>query len=201
MAYASLAEVRALDALSDDTIYTDADINEGIAWAEQVIDDYCGTSFEAKAFSVTLAGSGSAELLVTHTDGYPIQFIQSITSCSVDGTAVADVSGWGFYPTGVVVRDSGTFTAPNSTLAGPNVAIAGTAGITAAAPDDIAWCARTLARQYVLELKSKVPKRELTAGEQGGFGPIAHAGGVGRPTNLPDVNAVLSRNRHRPVVI
>lgn len=197
MAYASLAEVRALDVLTgNETTYPDAAINEGIAWAKVAIDDYCGTSFEYDAFSVTLAGSGTARIRALHGDGHPVLYIQTFSSASVDGTAVSDVSGWGAYPDGLVVRDSGAFTAPT---VGPNVVIAGTAGVTSAAPADVAWAARTLARQYVLELESKVPKRELTSGESAGFGMMAQAGGVGRPTNLPDVNAVLSRNRHRVV--
>lgn len=198
MAYASLAEVRALDVLTgNETTYPDAALTEGIAWAEQVIDDACGTSFEAKAFSVTVAGNGTAAVRATHADGFPVLHIQSITSCSVDGVAVADVSGWAGWPDGLVRRDSGVFTVPT---VGPNVVLAGTAGVTAAAPVDIAWAARTLARQYVLDLESKVPKRELTAGEGGGFGPIAHAGGRMRPTNLPDVNAVLGRHNHKSLL-
>lgn len=197
MAYTTLADVRALDTLvGNETTYPDAAITEGIAWAKVVIDDYCGTSFEPEAFTVTVPGTGTAHLRPTWPDGHAVLFIQTITACTVDGTAVADVSGWGVRDGSVVVRDTGTFTAPT---VGDNVVLSGTAGV-AAVPADIAWCARTLARQYVLELNSKVPKRELTGGESSGFGLMAQAGGIGRPTNLPDVNARLARNRHRALV-
>lgn len=195
MAYTDLATVRALDVLvGNEATYPDAALTEGIAWAKQVIDDYCGTSFEADAFTVTVPGTGSRGIRLVTLEGYPVLFIRSITSATVDGVAVSDVSGWEAYPDGLVVRDTGSFPRPT---VGPNVTVSGTAGVTTSAPADIAWAARTLARQYVLELYSKVPKRELTAGEGGGFGPMAHAGGVGRPTNLPDVNARLKRHRHR----
>lgn len=198
MAYASLAEVRALDVLTgNEATYPDAALTEGIAWAKAVIDDYCGTTFEADAFTVTVPGTGARSVVLRDAAGYVLQHIQTITSATVDGTAVSDVTGWEAYPDGLVVRDTGTFPVPT---VGPNVTVSGTAGITSAVPEDIAWAARTLARQYVLELESKVPKRELTAGEGGGFGPIAHAGAHGRPTNLPDVNARLRRHRHRPLL-
>ena len=197
MAYTDLATVRALDTLvGNEATYPDAAITEGIAWAKAVIDDYCGTSFEAEAFSVTVPGTGTKYLRPTWPDWYPVLFIQTITSCSVDGTAVSDVSGWGVRGGSVVVRDSGTFTLPT---VGDNVVLAGTAGLTEV-PADIAWAARTLARQYVLDLNSKVPKRELTSGESAGFGMMAQAGGIGRDTNLPDVNVRLQRHRHRPLL-
>lgn len=198
MAYTTLAEVRAMDVLTgQETVYPDAALTEGIAQAKRVIDDYCGTSFEYEAVTATVEGSGSSTVVATHDDGYPVLFVQSVTSATVNGAAVADVSGWEAYPDGRVVRDSGTFPVPT---VGPNVVLVLSAGITSAAPDDIAWCARTLARQHVLESYSKVPSRALSmTSDSGSFEIRAQAGGVGRPTNLPDVNAVLSRHRHRPL--
>lgn len=199
MAYTTLAEVRALDVLTgNEAVYPDAALTEGIAQAKRVIDDYCGTTFEYEAVTATVEGNGTSTVLARHDDGYPVLFVQSVTSATVDGVAVADVSGWGAYPDGRVVRDSGVFAKPT---VGPNVVLVLSAGITSSPPTDIAWAARTLARQYVLEQYSKVPSRALSmTSDSGSYEIRAQAGGVGRPTNLPDVNAVLSRHRHRPVV-
>ncbi|MFE9256502.1 hypothetical protein [Streptomyces sp. NPDC006879] len=68
---------------------------------------------------------------------------------------------------------------------------------TDAPPETIRWCVRTLARQYCLDLVSRVPDRALQL--QGEYGSIqlAQAGGTWRPTSLPEVNAHLNRYRVR----
>ncbi|OKH90480.1 hypothetical protein AB852_35540 [Streptomyces uncialis] len=68
---------------------------------------------------------------------------------------------------------------------------------TDAPPETIRWCVRTLARQYCLDLVSRVPDRALQL--QGEFGSVqlAQAGGTWRPTSLPEVNAHLNRYRVR----
>lgn len=187
MAYTTLEDVRALPKLSDDTAYIDAGITEGIAWAKVLIDDYCGTTFEPTAFTKTLDGNGSASIFVGVPD------LLTVTSCTVDGVAVSDVSGWVVKPGGVVTRDTGLFIV---SVTGQNVVIAGTAGL-AAVPADIAWAAKTLARWYVLRLNSEAPDNAIQVSTAGGdFRLNAQPGKYG-PTALPEVNAVLMRRKTR----
>lgn len=190
MAYATVAEVRALDGLADVVAYPDATLQQGIDYATGLIDGYCGTSFEAKSFSVTLDGNGNFAILT------PVLFIRTITSVSVDGVAqdVAQLLG---RKEGYVVRKDGDVF--DYSPWGSNVVIAGTAGVTTTIPEEIKWAARTIARDYALNLHSRIPSRALTI--QNEFGQVevrAQAGGQGRPTALPDVNAVLNRNKHKP---
>jgi hypothetical protein len=192
VAYTTVAVMRTLDGLSNATVYPDAILQEGIDFATALIDQYCGTSFEYKAFSLTLDGTDSESLRLYGPEG-PLMFPRTISSCTIDGVAQT-TSDWVMYDHGVVVRDTGTFSYEHP---GRNVVIAGTAGYSSAAPAEIAWACRTLARQYVLDLHSRIPDRALQVQSDLGNITIAQAGGPGRPTSLPDVNAVLNRYRHR----
>jgi hypothetical protein len=189
LAYAVIADVRALDGLADVAVYPDATLQAGIDYATGLIDGYCGTSFEAKAFNVTLDGSG---LQVQYVG---VLFIQSLTQVSIDGVnqTLSDIVAG---PQGVIWHKNGIFTA---WWWGQNVNVQGTAGVTTTASEEIKWACRTIARDYCLNLHSRVPSRALSVSNE--FGQIefrAQAGGPGRPTNMPDVNAVLNRNKHKP---
>jgi len=191
MAYTNLATVRAMEGMSDSTNYPDASINDGISWAKTLIDEYTGTSWEADAFSLTIDGSGTSRLTLTDPfDGRRILFPRSITSCTVDGTAQT-YSGWALFPEGFVLRDEGTFT---YTYPGRNVVIAGTAGITTSVPDDIAFVARTLARQYVIDLISRVDDRAVMMTTELGSIRLAQPS-TRYPTGLPQVDAILNRRK------
>jgi hypothetical protein len=190
VAYATVAEVRALDGLSDTIVYPDATLQQGIDYATGLIDAHCGTSFEAKSFSVTLDGTSNYAL------GTGVMFIRSITAVSVDGVAQSVVNFMGRRD-GYVVRTDGEVFAFSPW--GYNVVISGTAGVTPTPSEEIKWAARTIARDYCLNPHSRIPSRALTI--QNEFGTVevrAQAGGQGRPTALPDVNAVLNRNKHKP---
>lgn len=196
--YASISEVRALDNLSDETTWPDATITEAIEFAEELIDRYTGTSWVAKAFTVTVSGRGGGSILLRDDEDRPILFPVSLTAVSIDGTALdaADWADWALYPSGKIIRDSGNF--PVSTT-GRNVVISGTAGATTAAPKDIAWAARTLAAQYAKDLVSRVPDRAMQVQNDFGTVMMAQASSApDRPTSLPEVNARLARRRHIP---
>lgn len=196
--YADLADLRALDGLDDSAVYSDATVNEAIDWAEGLVDRYTGTSWVAKAFSATLDGTGTARIRLVDDEGHPILYPQTITSATVD-TVAQTTTGWVLRPEGVIVRDSGTFA---TATGGLNVVIAGTAGITATAPDDIAWCVRTIARQYLLDLLSRVPDRALQVQNDFGTVQLAQPGThPDRPTSIPEVNARLARRRQVPAVV
>lgn len=190
MAYATTDEVRALEGLEDESVFPAEVVAEAIAYADLQVDTITGTSWEHKPFSRTLTGSGRRDLFLPG-----LVFPRSLTAVTIDGSALdpADWAGWVFQEEGYVVRDSGVFP---STWPGQNVTVEGLAGATPSAPVDIAWCARTLARQYLLDLVSRVPDRALSVQSDFGQVNLAQAGAKGRPTSLPDVNAVLNRRRH-----
>lgn len=185
MAYATIAQLRTLDGLSDSSVYPDATLTEAIDYATALIDGYCGTSFEAKSFDVTVDGSGCARLRL------PLLYPRTLTEVRIDGTVVT-TTGWMLRPEGIVVRPDRTF--PRGDL---NVRVVGTAGVTTAASPEVAWAARTLAAQYARDLHSRIPDRALALASDFGTVNLAQAGGPYRPTSLPDVNAVLNRHRHR----
>lgn len=185
MAYATIAQLRALDGLDDVAAYPDATLQDGIDFATELIDDYCGTAFEYKAFTVTLDGEGRTSLFAD------VLYMRTITSLKIDGVTFAGTLRT--YDWGVLA-----FTDGNVFPFGSLIEIIGTAGMTAAAPKRIAWAARTIARDYCLNLHTRIPSRALQlTNELGQIEVRAQAGGPGRPTNMPDVNAVLNRYKAR----
>lgn len=194
MAYATLAELRALDGLGNTSAYPDETLSAALVYAEDLIDRYTGTSWEHKTFTLTVGGTGSDTLALVDEEGRRVLFPRTLTSVTIDGDA-QDTTGWALFPEGLIIRPSGTF---KWTSPGLNVVVVGTAGATSTAPEDIQWAARTIARQFALELHSRLPERALQLQSDFGQVMLAQAGGLGRPTSLPDVNAVLNARRHRP---
>jgi hypothetical protein len=197
VAYTTRAEVRALSGLQDTTAYPDSAIDTAILVATETIDNYCGTSFEYKPFTATLDGTNSSTILLRNDYGEQILFPRTITSVTIDGTA-ADTTGWQFTEDGRLLRTLGWFTYK---WPGRNVVIVGTAGFSSEAPESIKWAARTLARQHVIDLASRVPDRALQIQSEFGTITMAQAGGPGRPTSLPEVNAKLNRFRYKVPVV
>ena len=187
MTYASEADLLAADGM-DESVVTPEMRTAALEYADALIDKYCGTSFTYKAFSVTLDGNGRNNINTC------VLFMQTLTTVTVSGDTVADTSGWGLHEDGLLIRDSGAF---SSSVVGRNVTVAGTAGVTSTPPDGIEWSALTIARQHILDQVSRIPDRALSVANEFGNIMLAQAGGHWRPTNLPDVNAVLNRHRHR----
>jgi hypothetical protein len=186
--YCTITNVRSVQGLDDVSIYPDAVVTEAITQAEELIDAYTGTSFTYKTFTVTLDGTNDSIIRV------PKLFLRTLTSVTVDGAAQT-TTGWALRDDGTIERAEGTFT---YTRPGLNVVISGTAGVTSAAPTEIAWAARTLAIGNLLQLENRVPDRALSVQSEFGNIAVAQAGGLNRPTEYPSVNAVLNRHRHRP---
>lgn len=192
MAYTTIADVRQLDGMNDTTTYSDADLTSAISQATILVDRYTGTSWEFNTFSVTLSGNNSTCIRLRDYEGRTVLFPQTITSCTIDGDAQT-TTNWALHPHGLVERDTGTF---GYTRPGRNVVIAGTAGATSSAPDDIVWATEVLARHYALGLKSRIPDRALSI--QNDFGTVRlSTPAPNRASGLPEVDAVLERRRHR----
>jgi hypothetical protein len=186
MTYVSDAELLATDGM-DEAVITEPMRLSAIEYAEDLIDKYCGTSFTHKAFSITLDGNGRSALSTG------VLFPRTLTAVTVNGTAQV-TTGWGLHEDGLVISDNSIFT---SSVVGRNVVVAGTSGFSESAPSGIHWCALTIARQHLFDQVSRIPDRALSVVNEFGNVMLSQAGGVWRPTNLPDVNAVLNRHRHR----
>ena len=201
MAYCTRAELRALDGLGDIAVHSDADLDIAIVFAKDTIDSYCGTSFgdvttaAFDSFAVTVDGTASEAVSLRALDGSLVMFPRTVAAASVGGTAVDGAVTYVLRPTGVVVRSAGVWSFDSDGL---NVVISGTAGFTDVPSASIAWAARSIARFWLVSLNSRTPERalQLTTSD-GSFEMRAQAGGnAARPTAMPDVNAVLNRNRH-----
>lgn len=192
--YAMLAEIRALDGMADTSLFPNAVVNEARSWAEDVIDSYCGVSFAPRYRHEEIDGTGTGQLRLSSLR--PL----TLVAVTVDGVAET-TTGWRLYDDGTVVRRSGTFPLPSGDYAaGGNVEVTYEAGWPEV-PNEIRWAARTLARYYALEMVSRIPDRALSVTNEFGNIALAQAGGMGRPTALPDVNAVLNRWRDRPPAV
>jgi len=192
--YCTIAEIRALEEMDDETAIPDDTITEAIDYAEELIDRFTGTSWVYKSYSLTLTGNGKDSIRMVDDEGRTIMFPRTIASCTIDGTSQT-TANWALHPEGIITRDSGAFTFKHP---GRNVVISGTAGLTSSAPQDIAWCARTIARQYLIELVSRLPERATGLNTPDGNIMLAQASAhPDRPTSLPDVNARLVRRRQR----
>ena len=191
MAYTTLANVRAMNGLVGETsAYPDGEITAAILLTKVIIDDSTGTSFEYDTGTVTLDGTGSASIWTGVAD------LRTVTSATINGDAVADVSGWKVHPgKGKIIRDTGVFTWDNQ---GQNIAITYTAGATSTVPGDILYAANHLTRWFTMRPHSQTDENVLTT--QNEWGTTRYAQPDGRrfgPTSLPEVNAILKRRRAR----
>lgn len=192
MAYTTIAVLRTLDGLDDATTYPDAALTSAIAQAKTLIDRYTGTTWETTAFNLTLTGTNRGSIQLRTDEGRVILFPQTLTSCVIDGTG-QDTSCWALYPSGVVVRDTGSF---KYIKPGRNIVVTGTAGATISAPDDIVYATEQLARHYAISLKSRIPDRALSV--QNDFGTVRlSTPAPNRAAGLPEIDAILERRRHR----
>ena len=191
--YTTPAEVRAMDSISGEaTTFSAADVVDAIAYAETIIDDYTGASWVQRYERDVLNGTNDQTIKVTR------MFPTKVLAASIDGTALSasKINDIALFENGYLTRkdDVWTYTDP-----GNKVIIDYEHGAAKAAPNDIRWAARTLARYHLLEQVSRIPDRAISV--QSEFGQIQLAQpGMNRPTPLPDVNVVLNRHRHRAPV-
>jgi len=191
LSYTTVADIRAVAGMEDVEAWGDALVTDAITYAEAVIDDYCGTSFEHKTFTETHDGNNAGRLMLD------VMFPQTLVSVTVDGVA-ADTTGWALLPEGYIVRDDGIFTYSHP---GRNVVVAGTAGVTSSAPEEIALAARGIAIAYLRQMEDRIPQQALSVQSEFGQVMLAQPGGHWRPTEFPAINTLLNRWRQRPPTI
>ena len=192
--YTTPAEVRALDMIAGETsTFPAADLVGAINYATNVIDDFCGASFVQRYQRDVLNGTDSQHIRVSRL------FPETLLSASIDGTALtaAQLSNCALFDDGTITRKNSiwTYTDP-----GNLVVIEYEHGAHTTAPEDLRWCARTLARYHLLEQVSRIPDRAVQVQSEFGSITLSQPGGHTRPTPLNDVNVLLNRHRHRPPV-
>jgi len=186
--YTTIAAVRELQGMADTALFPDSIVSAAIDRVETRVDDYTATSWVHKAFTVTVTGTGAAWLRLTRDDFTRVLYPRTLTSVTVDGTVVADTSGWSLDPLGIIRRDTGVFT---FTVPGFNVTVAGTAGRTATAPDDIVHAVEVWARQILLDGISRVERRATSI--QNDYGTIGLSQpGRKYPSGIREVDAILT---------
>lgn len=198
--YTDLATVRAMEGMGSSSQFPDATINTAIGVAEELIDQVTGTSFIYKAFTGYGYGTGQRRCRIAREDGTPVLFGRTISSATIDGTAVGDTSGWSFDAVSAVWHDEGDVFDVAEVPGPPNVVIVGTAGKTSAAPEQIQRVAALLSRHIVLEDVSRVESRALSISNEYGQVRLSTPGRL-YPTGVPMIDAVLDRYRETAPVV
>ena len=192
--YATPAEVRAMDGLSGESAtFPAADLVGAINYATAVIDDYCGASFVQRYKRDVLNGTDAQTIRVSEM--YPT----TLLAASIDGTALtaSEISDCALFEDGSIRRKESVWT---YNLPGNKCVLEYEFGMGTTAPEDIRWCARTLARFHLLEQVSRIPDRAVQIQSEFGSITLSQPGGFTRPTPLPDVNVILVKHRQRPPV-
>lgn len=184
----SVAEVRTLDGMDDQATFSDTLVEQACEFAEDVVADFCGSMWVRRlavdSFRMPLREPNRERLFLQSPLAASIRWV------SFDGVREPDLSVYHLedhasslfrdyrFPRGVTVEVGYEH--------GP-----------AASPEGVRWAARTMARHYLLALESRIPDRALSIQSDFGNIMLAQPGAVGRPTALPEVNAVLARYRVR----
>lgn len=191
--YASPAEIRALDSVDgESSTFPTADLIDALEWSEAVIEDYVGASYVYRYQRDVLSGTNDEAIQLTK------MFPRTILSASIDGTALTsgEIAKISLYDTGRIVREDDIWA---YTVPGRKVIVEYEHGVAEVPPNDLRHAAKVLTRFQLLSAVSRVPDRALSV--QNEFGTVMLAQpSMGRPTPLPDVNAVLNRHRHRAPV-
>lgn len=191
--YTTPPEVRAMDSISGETgVYPTSDLVKAITWATNIIDDYCGTSFVYRYHRDVHDGNNTSDLKLDNL------FPQVVIAGSIGGVALTatQISNLNKYRSGVIRLKDDIWEFNNP---GGGVVVNYEAGVVKTPPGDIAWAAQTLARYFLLEMLSRIPERATSIASEFGNIQLAQPG-MNRPTDLPSVNTVLNRHRHRAPV-
>lgn len=188
MAYFTTPEFRQFMPDMAEPAYPDERVDLARAAVESLIEQVCGTAFEATAYTETVDGSGKAGLLLSQP------YVQSITSVTVDGVLL---TGYTYTFTGGMLERVGTasYTPTVWTRGRRNIAVAYTAGWPGGVPDDLKLAAMLAVRDRVLMLDQRSGKpsdRSTSVSTDVGTFALSIAS-EGNPTGNPDVDATIMR--------
>jgi hypothetical protein len=180
--YATLAEIRALDALANTTKYPTAKLEAARAQAEDRFEDATGVAWVPRHRRDVLSGTGSTRVLLTRRPP------RSLIAVTIDTAAFA-VAGFRLYPEGTVERTAGITFPREASGGGGNVMVEYVHGEDAP-PQDLRQAFLTYVRYLILDTTSRIPDR--ATGITTEYGTIQFASASDRPTLLPEVDAVLA---------
>jgi hypothetical protein len=186
--YADLAEIRALDALSNVTKYPEATLARARWQAEAKFEDATGVAWVPRHDRQVCFGDNTTQLLTR----WPRP--RSLIAVTINGAAAADLTLFSLYDIGVVERASGV-TWPRGTTSTGNVVVEYTHGYDRPT-EDLRQAFLTYVRYLVLDTTSRIPDRASAYSTEFGTFQLVTAG-FNRPTGLPEIDVVLNEHSHR----
>lgn len=187
--YADLADIRALEGLSNVTKYPTALLDQVRRQAEDRFEWATRVAWVPRFARETLDGNNRSDVLLT----WPRP--RTLLSVTTDGAAVTDLTTFKFYTYGVLERTNGVWFLADVYGGGQNVIVEYTHGYDRP-PEDIRWAFFTYVRYLLFETQSRIPDRASAFTTPDGTFQLVTAG-FQRPTGLPDVDAILNARSHR----
>lgn len=185
--YAELAEIRALDALSNTANYPTAKLARARHQAEDVFEDVTGVAWVPRHARELLDGTNEVRLRLAH------QQPRSLIAVSVAGVVQADLTAFRLYPYAAIERVAGATWPSEVSGGGQNIVVEYLHGFDAP-PADLREAFLVYVRDRLLMGNSRIPDRASLMSTDFGTFNLVTAGGQ-RYTGLPDVDAVLQRYR------
>jgi hypothetical protein len=186
--FVPLADIRALEGLSNTTTFPDQTLKEARYWFMELAQSVCGVSFVPRYARDVMDGDGSKIAFLSHRRP------RKLLSASVGGTTVSDLTKWHLYPRGRLVRDDGT-SFPSGF---GNVVVTYEHGYDA--PDwELRQAALLAIRWKVLGDRSAIPPNasNMTT-EDAGYAQNLQPS---LPTGIPEVDDALARRRGSLAVV
>jgi hypothetical protein len=178
--YAPVNDIAAMKGLSGFSV---AALEEARQWFEDLAESFCARAFVPRFAIDKLDGDDTDTIRLTHIEP------RTILSAKVGGVAQTGTATWALYPTGTVIRDTGSFTGGDR-----NVQITYEYG--ADEPDLELRSAALRAIQYRLLGDNLGLPAEAMSAAVDVRGPInlgtAQFLGSNRPTGIPEIDLVLT---------
>lgn len=198
MPYFTTAELRALpDLVGAETRFPDERLVEAHDWIVAIIERECGTSFiETTVTDERVTGSGVNGLALANP------YVRTVTSVTVDDTAYTEPE------VEAIVLEAGFLYLDNystwPTTTRGNVTVSYTYGYSTTPPADLKQAALRAARNWLLTMDTWSGADTRATSISNEFGNMQlSVPGEGRPTGIPDVDAVImgwARRVRVPVV-
>lgn len=181
--YAELAEIRGLDAVTNETKYPTALLEVARRQAEDRFEQATGAAWVRRHARETLSGNGTTRIVLAHRPP------RSLLAATIDGTAAADLALFRLYDEGLIERAGGVTWPKESSGGGGNVVVEYVHGYDAP-PADLKQAFLTYVRYLLLDTRSRIPDRATAMTTE--FGTIQLASATSRATLIPEVDAILA---------
>jgi hypothetical protein len=178
--YVAIADLRAMNGLSNVTAFPQELLEEKRQWFEDLAERFCGVAFVPRYKREFLDGDGSGTVWLKHA------LPRRILTCKVDGAAQTGLTAWDLYESGRIVRDTGFFAAGRR-----NVEVTYEHG--ADEPDvEVRQVAMQAIRARLLTDQSGIPDRMTSYVTE--MGTVIRTAPM-RPTGISEVDAVLQARK------